>query len=149
MKLIMTGLLAIGLLSFTACAAGKKKSKTAQEQGTGAVLTQKWMITEMRGTTKEELIKFGAFISFNKDMNGSAYMGCNGISFQYKLNKAQGISMSNVLSTMRYCEDSSPIENRFSQEIVKAEYQYEIKGHFLYLKDSKGVYIKAIRPDWD
>lgn len=148
MKAILSGIMAVAVLSFSACAAGKQKKNAASAQNTEAVLTQKWMIKEMRGATPEKLVKAGAHITFNKDMNGSAYLGCNGVSFQYKEAKGNALSFSGVLSTMMYCDEFSPMESIFTNEIVKG-YTYEIKGHFLYLKDSKGVFIKAIRPDWD
>lgn len=135
--------------SLSGCAAGKKAKAHSQVNTKTEDLKQKWMIKEMRGGDAALLMKKQAYISFNKeDQRGGAHFGCNGMGFEYTLPAAGKIKFGPVMSTMMYCDGITPMETIFSQG-VKQEMSYEIKGHFLYLKDSKGIFITAVRPDWD
>ena len=136
-------------VSLSSCAASKKNKTNSSMSTNVNDLKQKWMVKEIRGGDKELLMKKGAHITFNKeDSRGGANFGCNGMGFDYTIPAPGKIRFGPVMSTMMFCEGITPMESAFSQG-VKDELSYEIKGHFLYLKDSKGVFLTAVRPDWD
>lgn len=136
-------------VSLGSCAAAKKNKTNSSVTTNADALKQKWMVKEIRGGDNAMLLKKAAYITFNKeDSRGAANFGCNGMGFDYSIPSAGKIKFGNVISTMMFCEGITQMESAFSHG-VKDEMSYEIKGHFLYLKDSKGVFLTAVRPDWD
>lgn len=109
---------------------------------------RKWMLVEFNGFTKENLVKNNAYIDLTKNENGGAKMGCNGMFFSYKIKNNHKIEFSQIGSTMMYCDGNMKLEQDFGK-VFPTMNHYDIKGHFLTLKNDKGETMKFIAADWD
>jgi heat shock protein HslJ len=109
---------------------------------------RKWMLVEFQGFTKENLIKNKAYIDLTDKENGGAKMGCNGMFFTYKVKSQNKIEFSQIGSTMMYCDGNMDLEQKFGQFLPTMTH-YEVKGHFLTLKNNKGETMKFVAEDWD
>ncbi|MBO9618610.1 MAG: META domain-containing protein [Niabella sp.] len=112
-------------------------------------LTRQWMLTKMKGFTKEELMKAGAFIDLTdlKKTNGRA--GCNRIGFNTQADAAGHIQFSGVLSTRMYCEPFMKLEDAFI-ELLKHISGYKVEGHHIRFYDAKNKLLaEAVAADWD
>ena len=112
-------------------------------------LKRKWMLFEFQGFTKEELIQKKAYLDLTHlDKGGGAKMGCNSIFFSVKLKNNHRINFSGVGSTMMYCDGNVKLEENFGK-LLPTITKYQVKGHFLTLKNKNGQTMKFVAEDWD
>lgn len=112
-------------------------------------LKRKWMLIEFQGFTKEELIQKKAYLDLTHlDKGGGAKMGCNSIFFSVKLKNNHRINFSGVGSTMMYCDGNVKLEENFGK-LLPTITKYQVKGHFLTLKNKNGQTMKFVAEDWD
>ena len=112
-------------------------------------LKRKWMLVEFQGFTKEELIQKKAYLDLTHlDTGGGAKMGCNSIFFSVKLKNNHRINFSGVGSTMMYCDGNVKLEENFGK-LLPTITKYQVKGHFLTLKNKNGQTMKFVAEDWD
>ena len=112
-------------------------------------LKRKWMLIEFQGFTKEELIQEKAYLDLTHlEKGGGAKMGCNSIFFSVKLKNNHRINFSGVGSTMMYCDGNMKLEENFGK-LLPTITKYQVKGHFLTLKNKNGQTMKFVAEDWD
>ena len=112
-------------------------------------LKRKWILVEFQGFTKEELIEKKAYLDLTHlEKGGGAKMGCNSIFFSVKLKNNHRINFSGVGSTMMYCDGNMKLEENFGK-LLPTITKYQVKGHFLTLKNKNGQTMKFIAEDWD
>lgn len=112
-------------------------------------LKRKWMLVEFQGFTKEELIQKKAYLDLTHlEKGGGAKMGCNSIFFSVKLKNNHRIHFSGVGSTMMYCDGNMKLEENFGK-LLPTITKYQVKGHFLTLKNKNGQTMKFVAEDWD
>lgn len=112
-------------------------------------LKRKWMLVEFQGFTKEELIQKKAYLDLTHlDKGGGAKMGCNSIFFSVNLKNNHRINFSGVGSTMMYCDGNVKLEENFGK-LLPTITKYQVKGHFLTLKNKNGQTMKFVAEDWD
>lgn len=112
-------------------------------------LKRKWMLVEFQGFTKEELIQKKAYLDLTHlEKGGGAKMGCNSIFFSVKLKNNHRIHFSGVGSTMMYCDGNMKLEENFGK-LLPTITKYQVKGHFLTLKNKNGQSMKFVAEDWD
>ena len=112
-------------------------------------LKRKWMLVEFQGFTKEELIQKKAYLDLTHlDKGGGAKMCCNSIFFSVKLKNNHRINFSGVGSTMMYCDGNVKLEENFGK-LLPTITKYQVKGHFLTLKNKNGQTMKFVAEDWD
>jgi len=112
-------------------------------------LKRKWMLVEFQGFTKEELIEKKAYLDLTHfEKVGGAKMGCNSIFFSVKLKNNHRIHFSGVGSTMMYCDGNMKLEENFGK-LLPTITKYQVKGHFLTLKNKNGQTMKFVAEDWD
>ena len=112
-------------------------------------LKRKWMLVDFQGFTKEELIQEKAYLDLTHlDKGGGAKMGCNSIFFSVKLKNNHRINFSGVGSTMMYCDGNMKLEENFGK-LLPTITKYQVKGHFLTLKNKNGQTMKFVAEDWD
>ena len=112
-------------------------------------LKRKWMLVEFQGFTKEELIQKKAYLDLTHlDKGGGAKMGCNSIFFSVKSKNNHRINFSGVGSTMMYCDGNMKLEENFGK-LLPTITKYQVKGHFLTLKNKNGQTMKFVAEDWD
>lgn len=112
-------------------------------------LKRKWMLIEFQGFTKEELIQKKAYLDLTYlEKGGGAKMGCNSIFFSVKLKNNHKIHFSGVGSTMMYCDGNIKLEENFGK-LLPTITKYQVKGHFLTLKNKNGQTMKFVAEDWD
>ncbi len=144
MKKILLPLFAILFLTLALnCSAVPDKNPSLQRQ---------WMLVSFDGFSKDQLIAHKAEINLtgkmeNGRIQGSAYMGCNQMSFTSEFKKGSTIKISQGASTMKACQDMS-LETSF-QKKIETMTKYSVEGHFLTLSDNQGNTMKFIAADWD
>ena len=112
-------------------------------------LKRKWMLVEFQGFTKEELIQKKAYLDLKYlEKGGGAKMGCNSIFFSVKMKNNHRINFSGVGSTMMYCDGNMKLEENFGK-LLPTITKYQVKGHFLTLKNKNGQTMKFVAEDWD
>ena len=112
-------------------------------------LKRKWILIEFQGFTKEELIQKKAYLDLTHlEKGGGAKMGCNSIFFSVKLKNNHRINFSGVGSTMMYCDGNVKLEENFGK-LLPTITKYQVKGHFLNLKNDRGQTMKFVAEDWD
>ncbi len=112
-------------------------------------LKRKWMLVEFQGFTKEELMQKKAYLDLTHlEKGGGAKMGCNSIFFSVKLKNNHRIHFSGVGSTMMYCDGNVKLEENFGK-LLPTITKYQVKGHFLTLKNKNGQTMKFVAEDWD
>ena len=112
-------------------------------------LKRKWMLVEFQGFTKEELMQKKAYLDLTHlEKGGGAKMGCNSIFFSVKLKNNHRINFSGVGSTMMYCDGNMKLEENFGK-LLPTITKYQVKGHFLTLKNKNGQTMKFVAEDWD
>lgn len=118
-------------------------------QKEGSSLKRKWMLVEFQGFTKEELMQKKAYLDLTHlEKGGGAKMGCNSIFFSVKLKNNHRIRFSGVGSTMMYCDGNMKLEENFGK-LLPTITKYQVKGHFLTLKNKNGQTMKFVAEDWD
>lgn len=112
-------------------------------------LKRKWILIEFQGFTKEELIQKKAYLDLTHlEKGGGAKMGCNSIFFSVKMKNNHRINFSGIGSTMMYCDGNMKLEENFGK-LLPTITKYQVKGHFLTLKNKNGQTMKFVAEDWD
>ncbi len=144
MKKILLSLFAVLLLGVVLnCSTVPAKNPSLQRQ---------WMLISLDGFSKDQLIAHQAEMNLTANMvkgkiQGSAYMGCNRMSFVSEFKKEGKVKISNRISTMKACQDMN-LETSFQKKIETMTH-YSIEGHFLTLSDDQGNSMKFVAADWD
>lgn len=144
MKKILLSLFAILFLGLALnCSAVPDKNPTLQRQ---------WMMVSFDGFSKEQLVANKAEVNLtgkmeNGKIQGSAFMGCNQMTFSSEFKKNGKVKISQGASTMKACQDMS-LETSF-QKKFETMTKYTIEGHFLTLSDDHGNSMKFVAADWD
>lgn len=144
MKKILLSIFAVLLLGIVLnCSSVPDKNPALQRQ---------WMLVSFAGFSKDQLIANKAEMNLTASMvdgkiQGSAYMGCNQMSFVSEFKKGGKVKISNGISTMKACQDMS-LETSF-QKKIETMTKYSIEGHFLTLSDDHGNTMKFVAADWD
>jgi len=115
-------------------------------------LQRQWMLVAFDHFSKDQLIAQKAEINLTAGMEGgkiqgSAYMGCNRMSFTSEFKKGGKVRISKGVSTMKACEDMT-LETAF-QKKFDVMTKYSVEGHFLTLSDDKGNSMKFVAADRD
>ncbi|WP_276877369.1 META domain-containing protein [Chryseobacterium joostei] len=144
MKKILLSLFAVLFLGLALnCSAVPDKNPYLQRQ---------WMMISFGGFSKEELVANKAEVNLtgkmeNGKIQGSAFMGCNRMSFTFEFKKDGKVKISQGVSTMKACQNMS-LEASF-QKKLETMTKYTIEGHFLTLSDDNGNSMKFVAADWD
>lgn len=115
-------------------------------------LQRQWMMVSFDAFTKDQLVAYKAEINLTSRMEkgkiqGSAYMGCNQMSFSAEFKKGGKVKISKGVSTVKACQDMA-LENAF-QKTIETMTSYSVEGHFLTLSDGSGNSMKFVAADWD
>jgi len=115
-------------------------------------LQRQWMMVSFDHFSKDQLIAHKAEVNLtgkmeNGKIQGSAYMGCNQMSFISEFKKGGNVKISKGVSTMKACQDMA-LESAFQSKFDSMT-KYSIEGHFLTLSDDKGNSMKFVAADWD
>lgn len=115
-------------------------------------LQRQWMLVSFNGFSKDQLIAHKAEVNLtgkmeNNKIPGNAYMGCNRMSFMLEFKKNGKVKVSNVISTMKACQDMV-LEASFQKKFDSMT-KYTVEGHFLTLSDENGNTMKFVAADWD
>lgn len=105
-----------------------------------------WMLVSFKNFSKEDLVKKNAFLDLTNSERATAKMGCNNLSFAYKVS-GETITFSQGIATRIYCSDMN-LENSFSKEILLYN-EFKIDGHKLVLSNASGEKIEFVAQDWD
>ncbi|AZB27566.1 META domain-containing protein [Chryseobacterium bernardetii] len=110
------------------------------------------MLISFDGFSKDQLIAQKAEMNLTGKMEkgkiqGSAYMGCNQMSFTSEFKNGGKLKISQGVSTMKACQDMN-LENSF-QKKIETMTKYSVEGHFLTLSDHQGNTMKFVAADWD
>jgi heat shock protein HslJ len=123
------------------CNSKKETTKTNNQN-----INRVWMLVSFKNYTKEDLVKKNAFLDLTSSERASAKMGCNNLSFSYKISE-DTITFSQGISTKMYCQDMS-LEDDFSKDITSFS-KFTIEGHKLILSSTNGEKIEFVAQDWD
>jgi heat shock protein HslJ len=129
------------VIIFTSCSTKNKNTTTYDP------LKRVWMMTEFQSFSKQYLFEKKASLSLTDRESASASMGCNDMSFPYKVSNKNSIQFFGGISTRMYCNDMT-LEREFSKAIVKVK-KYSISGHQLTLIAEDGSKMIFIAQDWD
>lgn len=115
-------------------------------------LQRQWMLVSFDNFTKDQLIAQKAEVNLTAKMEdgkiqGSAYMGCNQMSFITEFKKNGKVKISQGFSTMKACQDMT-LETAFQKKFDTMT-KYSLEGHFLTLSDDNGNSMKFVAADWD
>ncbi|AZB11780.1 META domain-containing protein [Chryseobacterium sp. G0162] len=110
------------------------------------------MLVSFDGFSKDQLIAHKAEMNLTGKMEkdkiyGTAYMGCNQMSFTSEFKKGGAVKISQGVSTMKACQDMN-LESSF-QKKLETMTRYSVEGHFLTLSDNQGNTMKFVAADWD
>ncbi|ROI01412.1 META domain-containing protein [Chryseobacterium sp. G0240] len=110
------------------------------------------MLISLDGFSKDQLIENKAEVNLTSKVTdgkiqGSAYMGCNQMSFTSEFRKGGKVKISNLVSTMKACQNMN-LETSF-QKKFETMTTYSVEGHFLTLSDNHGNTMKFVAADWD
>lgn len=115
-------------------------------------IQRQWMLVSLDGFSKDQLIAHKAEINLTGKLEkgkiqGSAYMGCNQMSFNSEFKNDGTLKVSQGVSTMKACQDMA-LESYF-QKKFETMTKYSVVGHFLTLSDNQGNTMKFVAADWD
>nr|WP_315031743.1 META domain-containing protein [uncultured Chryseobacterium sp.] len=115
-------------------------------------LQRHWMMVSLDGFSKDQLVANKAEINLTSKMEGgkiqgSAFMGCNQMSFTSEFKKGGKVKISKGVSTMKACGNMD-LETAFQKKFDTMT-RYSIEGHFLTLSDDHGNSMKFVAADWD
>lgn len=115
-------------------------------------LQRQWMLVSFDGFSKDQLIAHKAEMNLTGKIEkgkiyGSAYMGCNQMSFTSEFKKSGTVKISQGVSTLKACQDMA-LETSF-QKKIETMTKYSVEGHFLTLSDNQGNTMKFVAADWD
>lgn len=135
------------------CLFGCKSQDTAKKSSStteSTVVGTKWVLTKLNGDivnlTNPELEQPYIKLSEN-DHSVGGNGGCNGFGGTYTLKVGQTIAFSELLSTLKHCEDRG-IENVFMSNLEKAK-SYVIVDNELTLTDENGYVLATFEPATD
>lgn len=119
--------------------APQKQTVTSSSKAEAQLLDSKWVLTKLNGDTinlsNTELEQpFMKLTSKDNGVGGNG--GCNAFGGTFTLNNNQNITFSQMLATMRYCDDNG-IESVFMGNLQKAA-RYTIGNNELTFKDENG-----------
>jgi heat shock protein HslJ len=120
---------------------------TVKKDDNNQQLNRIWMLVEFEQFTKEDLTKNQAYLDLTKPENAASKMGCNNLSFQYKIVSNSEIQFNDGIATKMYCDDMQ-LETDFSKEITLIS-NYSLDGHHLTLTSSDGKKMVFVAQDWD
>lgn len=145
MKQILSLSLLVCLILFNCKSKEAPQKKSNKEEA--ALLDTKWVLTKLNGDlvnlTSPELEQ--PFINLTAKDNGvNGNGGCNTFGGTFSLKEKQGIEFSQILATMRYCEDHG-IENIFMGNLQKAS-TYTISDAELTFRDENGYLLLTFEP---
>ena len=109
-------------------------------------ITRVWMLTEFKSFTKSYLIEKKASLNLSAK-DASASMGCNMMSFPFKILDNSTIKFSSGIATQMHCEDMT-LEREFSETIIEIT-SYKLQGQQLILSNKNGDKMVFIAQDWD
>lgn len=129
------------------CKSQDTSQKTSSPTTASSIIGTKWVLTKLNGDivnlTSPELEQ--PYIELNENdhsVRGSG--GCNGFGGTYNLQDNQTIVFSEMLSTMKHCEDRG-IEDVFISNVQKAA-TYVLVDKELTLIDENGYVLAAFEP---
>ncbi len=127
-------------------------SNTSQNTAQNSKIQREWMLTAFGAYSKSDLIAKNAKINLteraeNGKIKGTAFMGCNSMFFTSEFKKDGTVTMSELGSTLKACQDMK-LEMDFSKAFRNMT-RYSVKGHFLTLSDDDGNQMEFIASDWD
>jgi heat shock protein HslJ len=109
-------------------------------------LKRVWMLVAFSSFEKKFLMDSEAQLNLTNSEQAMAKMGCNTLSFDYKMTNSE-IIFSQGISTMMACTDMK-LEDEFSKVITDFK-KYKIDGHTLTLLNSKNEKMVFVAQDWD
>ena len=137
--------LLIGFFAISSC------SSVPKNNAENANLHRKWMLTEYKNFSKEELTNLNAYMDLTENPEQqnqySAKMGCNGMGFTAKFKNDGSAEFSQAISTMMYCDGRMDVETAFGKDLPTIT-QYKVDGHYLILSN-ENVTMKFVAEDWD
>jgi heat shock protein HslJ len=104
------------------------------------------MLVAFKDYGKDYFVKKNCYLDLTNKERASAKMGCNSLSFKYKINDSK-INFTNGISTRMACEDMN-LENDFSKTILEMN-SFSIKTHQLILTSKAGQKMIFVAQDWD
>lgn len=110
-------------------------------------LKRVWMLVSYKDFDKAYLTQKGAFLDLTQQENAVSKMGCNNLSFPYKIVSNSEIQFNDGIATKMYCEDMK-LEDEFVKSITQIE-TFQIDGHQLILNSILGEKIIFVAQDWD
>jgi len=110
-------------------------------------LQRVWMLTEFDTFSKSEMMSKSASLDLTKMTNAPAFMGCNHISFVFKVSKNNKIKFTDGVSTEMACPEMN-IEQKFVEKLPKIN-SYKVEGHRLYLTGDQNLKMVFVAQDWD
>lgn len=122
-------------------------SKSASSTDGTSLVGPKWVLTKLNGdlVNLESAELEQPYIKLTeKDNAVGGNGGCNGFGGTYTLTDTQTISFSQMLSTMRHCEDQG-IEGVFIGNIQKAT-AYTLVNKELTFRDENGYVLATFEP---
>jgi heat shock protein HslJ len=144
MKYVLSLSLVLCLLLFN-CKSQDAKQKSANQFET-PLLETTWVLTKLN----KDLVNLASpeleqpFIKLTAKDNGvGGNGGCNTYGGTFTLKENQHIEFSQLLATMRYCDDNG-IERVFMGNLQKAS-SYTITNNILTLKDENGYILVTFR----
>jgi heat shock protein HslJ len=115
-------------------------------------IQREWMLVAFGHFTKTDLVNYRAKIDLTGKLEkgkiqGTAFMGCNNMSFSSEFKNDGNVNIKGLFSTMKACQNME-LESEF-QKKIEAMTKYKVEGHFLTLSDEKGNTMKFVAADWD
>ena len=110
------------------------------------LIGKKWHLVSFKGEeiqVKEARAEH-AYIQFNEDFTIIGYTACNNLQGVYKLDDAQKIEFSQLLSTKKFCPEMET-ENEFIKTLHVASY-YAFVDHALVMYDKEHLKLATFKP---
>lgn len=112
-------------------------------------LKRKWMLVSFNEFSKEYLIQQNAYLDLSSQNNlFEANFGCHKAILKAKRKKNKSLKLYRINSKTNSCTQGKNLETVFLH-FISNEIKYEVEGHFLTLKNKKGMEMKLIAEDWD
>lgn len=109
------------------------------------LLTRQWMLIQMPGFTREQLIEVKAQLNWQELPIATAQTNCYTATYQTKIRKKEIIRFSKFSTQKSPCDSLSHQIARTMPLITR----YKVEGHFLTLYVHDTLAFKAIGADWD
>lgn len=122
-------------------------SCNVSKQANVSELQRVWMLTEFDSFAKAEMISNRASLDLTKMSNAPVYMGCNHISFAFKVYQNHKIQFNDGVSTEMACPKMN-LEQKFVENLPKIN-SYKVEGHRLYLYGDQNLKMVFVAQDWD